>query len=161
MKTYTAKPSDIEKNWLLIDAKDLKLGRLASQVARLLIGKHKPTFTPHMDCGDNVVVINAKKVKFTGIKADRNVGKKYYHHTGFPGGIKERTAGKILEGKNPEQVLEKAITRMMPGGPLSRAQLKNLYIYAGDEHQQEAQKPQKLDVASMNKKNSITNKSES
>ncbi len=153
MKTYSAKPSEIQKKWFLIDAQDLVVGRLASRIAMILRGKHKPTFTAHMDCGDNVVVINAEKVKFTGNKDDLNVGKKYYHHTGFPGGIKEKTAGKILAGAHSHRVLEKAVERMMPGGPLSRAQMKNLYIYAGEKHAQEPQKPEFLDIAAMNPKN--------
>lgn len=150
MKTYSAKPSEIEKKWILIDAKGLVVGRLASIIAMRLRGKHLPTFTPHMDMGDNVIVINADKVKLTGKKLDQSL---FHWHTGYPGGIKNRTSRQLLEGKFPERVLENAVRRMMPGGPLTRAQLKNLRIYAGGEHEHEAQQPQVLDVASMNSKN--------
>ena len=150
MKTYTAKPADIEKKWVLIDAEGVVLGRLASIVAMRLRGKHKASFTPHMDMGDNVIVINADKVQLTGNKrADKN----YYWHTGYPGGIKSRTAGQILEGAHPERVVEKAVQRMLPGGPLSRKQMSNLRVYAGAEHAHEAQSPEVLDVKSMNPKN--------
>ncbi len=150
MKTYTAKPGDIEKKWIMIDAEGVVLGRLASLIAMRLRGKHKATFTPHMDMGDNVIVINADKVQLTGNKrADKN----YYWHTGHPGGIKSRTANQILEGAHPERVLTKAVQRMLPGGPLSRQQLTNLRVYAGAEHPHEAQSPEVLDVKSMNKKN--------
>ena len=150
MKTFSAKPSDIDKKWLLIDADGLVLGRLASQVALILRGKHKPGFTPHMDCGDNVIVVNAAKVRITGNKA---AAKTYYWHTGYPGGIKSRTAGQILEGAHPERVVEKAVQRMVPKGPLGRQQLKNLRVYAGAEHPHEAQQPEVLDVGAMNPKN--------
>ena len=150
MKTFSAKPSDIEKKWVLIDAEGLVVGRLASLIAMRLRGKHKPSFTPHMDCGDNVIVVNAKHVKFTG---NKRTDKVYYWHTGYPGGIKERTADKILDGRFPERVLEKAVQRMLAGGPLSRRQMKNLKVYAGAEHPHEAQQPTKLDIASLNKKN--------
>jgi len=150
MKTYSAKPAEVEKNWVLIDADGLIVGRLASIVAMRLRGKHKPTFTPHIDCGDNVIIVNAEKVALTGAKREN---KKYYRHTGYPGGIKETTPAKVLEGKFPERVLELAIKRMLPGGPLSRQQLKNLKIYAGSDHPHEAQKPEALDVAAMNPKN--------
>jgi len=150
MKTYSAKPSDIEKKWLLIDAEGLVVGRLAAFIATRLRGKHKATFTPHMDCGDNIIVVNADKVVFTGNKYN---DKKYYWHTGYPGGIKQRTARAILEGRFPERVLEKAVTRMMPGGPLSRTQLKNLRIYSGSEHKHEAQAPEIVDVRALNSKN--------
>ncbi len=150
MKTYSAKPADIEKNWVLIDAEGVVLGRLASLIAMRLRGKHKATFTPHMDMGDNVIVINAEKVQMTGNKrADKN----YYWHTGHPGGIKSRTAGELLEGRFPERVLTKAVQRMLPGGPLSRKQMTNLRVYAGGEHPHEAQSPEVIDVKSMNKKN--------
>jgi len=150
MKTYSAKPADIEKKWILIDAEGIVLGRLATIVAMRLRGKHKATFTPHMDMGDNVIVINADKVQMTGNKrADKN----YYWHTGYPGGIKSRTAGQILEGKYPERVVTKAVQRMLPGGPLSRKQMTNLRVYAGGEHPHEAQQPEVLDVAAMNSKN--------
>jgi large subunit ribosomal protein L13 len=150
MKTYSAKPADIEKKWILIDAEGVVLGRLASIVAARLRGKHKPTFTPHMDMGDNVIVINAGKVQMTGNKRSE---KTYYWHTGYPGGIKSRTARQILEGKHPERVVEKAVQRMMPGGPLTRRQLSNLRVYAGPEHPHGAQNPETLDVAAMNPKN--------
>ena len=150
MKTYTAKPADIQKKWILIDAEGVVLGRLASLVAMRLRGKNKATFTPHMDMGDNVIIINAEKIQMTGKK--RTV-KFYYWHTGHPGGIKQRTAGEILEGAHPERVLTKAIQRMLPGGPLSRQQMTNLRIYAGTEHGHEAQNPEVVDVKSMNSKN--------
>jgi len=150
MKTYTAKPSDIEKGWTLIDADGLVLGRLASEIAMRLRGKHKATFTPHMDMGDHVVVINAEKVLLTGRKRDN---KTYYWHTGYPGGIKDRTARQLLEGKHPERVIEAAVKRMMPGGPLTRQQMRHLKIYAGSEHPHEAQSPEVLDFASANIKN--------
>jgi large subunit ribosomal protein L13 len=150
MKTYSARPADIDKKWILIDAEGLVLGRLASLVAMRLRGKHKPTFTPHMDMGDNVIVINAAKVQMTG---NKRTDKKYYWHTGHPGGIKHRTAQQILEGKFPERVVLKAIERMLPGGPLSRRQLSNLRVYAGAEHPHAAQNPEALDVAGLNPKN--------
>ncbi len=150
MKTFTQKPAEVVKKWLLVDAEDIVLGRLASIVATRLRGKHKVTYTPHVDDGDNVIVINADKVKLTGKKYS---DKKYYWHTGYPGGIKERTARAILEGRFPERVVQKAVERMMPGGPLSRQQMKNLRVYAGAEHPHEAQSPTVLDVASMNSKN--------
>ncbi|WP_320144830.1 50S ribosomal protein L13 [uncultured Cohaesibacter sp.] len=150
MKTFSANPSNIEKKWILIDAEDLVLGRLAALIAMRLRGKHKATFTPHMDCGDNVIVINAEKVKLTGRKYEN---KKYYWHTGHPGGIKERTARQIIEGKFPERVLQKAVQRMLPGGPLSRVQLSNLRVYAGAKHPHEAQSPEVLDVKALSAKN--------
>ena len=150
MKTYTAKPAEFEKKWILIDAEGVVLGRLASIVAKILRGKDKPSFTPHMDMGDNVIIINADKVQMTGAKRD---DKRYYWHTGHPGGIKHRTARQILEGAHPERVIEKAVQRMLPGGRLSRQQMTNLRVYAGAEHPHEAQSPEVLDVKSMNKKN--------
>lgn len=150
MKTYSAKPSDIEKKWVLIDAKGLVVGRLAAIIATRLRGKHKPTFTPHMDCGDNVIVVNAKHVRFTG---NKRTGKVYYWHTGYPGGIKERRADQILDGRFPERVLMKAVQRMLPGGPLSRQQMRNLRVYAGSEHPHEAQQPETIDIGALNKKN--------
>ena len=126
--TLSIKPSEVTKGWTLIDADGLVLGRLASIVAARLRGKHKPQFTPHVDCGDNIVIINAERVKLTGKKADQSV---FYYHTGFPGGIKGRTVRTILEGKHPERVIEKAVERMITRGPLQRAQMKHLYIYAG------------------------------
>jgi len=150
MRTYSAKPSDIEKKWVQIDADGLVLGRLASIVANILRGKHKPTFTPHMDCGDNVIIVNAEKVKLTGNKRNQ---KTYYWHTGYPGGIKSRTAAKLLDGEHPERVVTKAVERMITRGPLGRKQMSNLRVYAGTEHPHEAQQPEVLDVAAMNPKN--------
>jgi len=149
MKTFTATPADIEKSWILIDAEGVVLGRLASIIAMRLRGKHKASFTPHMDMGDNVIVINADKIQLTGNK--RN--KPNYWHTGYPGGIKSRTTGQILEGKYPERVVMQAVKRMLPGGPLSRKQMTNLRVYAGAAHPHEAQEPAVLDVKSMNSKN--------
>ena len=153
MKTYSAKPADVEKKWVLIDANGLVVGRLAAIVARRLRGKHLPGFTPHVDCGDNVIIVNAEKVAFTGRKRE---DKKYYRHTGYIGGIKERTARQILEGKFPERVVEKAVERMMPDGPLARRQLKNLRVYAGAVHPHEAQQPETLDIAALSRKNART-----
>ncbi len=150
MTTYSAKPSEVEAKWFLIDAEGLVLGRLAVIVANRLRGKHKTTFTPHIDCGDNVVVVNAEKVRLTGKKRSDKI---YYRHTGYPGGIKSRTAGQILDGKKPEEVVIKAVTRMVPRGPLGRQQLKKLKVYAGAEHPHEAQAPEALDVAALNPKN--------
>jgi large subunit ribosomal protein L13 len=150
MKTYSAKASEIEKNWILIDAEDLVLGRLAAFVATRLRGKHKPTYTPHMDCGDHVIVVNADKVAFTGKKFEDKV---YYWHTGYPGGIKQRTARELIEGRFPERVVMKAVQRMLPSGPLGRQQLRNLKVYGGSEHPHEAQQPVTLDVGAMNTKN--------
>ncbi|RMH47326.1 MAG: 50S ribosomal protein L13 [Alphaproteobacteria bacterium] len=149
MKTYTATPADIEKKWVLIDAEGVVLGRLAAIVANRLRGKHKPTFTPHMDMGDHVIVINADKVQLTG---NKRADKVYHWHTGYPGGIKSRTAGQVLE-EHPERVVMKAVQRMLPKNRLSRRQMTNLRVYAGAEHPHEAQKPEVLDVKSMNKKN--------
>ncbi len=150
MKTYSAKPSEVERKWLLIDAEDVVLGRLAVIIATILRGKHKPTYTPHIDCGDHVVVINAEKVKLTGRKL---TDKRFYWHTGYPGGIKDRTMAELLEGKTPELVIEKAVQRMVPKGPMGRAQLKKLRVYAGPAHPHEAQQPETLDVAALNPKN--------
>ena len=150
MKTYSAKPSEVDKKWLVIDADGLIVGRLAAFVASRLRGKHKPTFTPHVDCGDNIIVVNADKVVFTGNKYQ---DKMYYWHTGYIGGIKERTARNFLEGRFPERVVEKAVQRMMPGGPLTRRQLKNLRVYAGPTHPHEAQTPTPVDFRALNSKN--------
>ena len=150
MSTFSVKPSEIDKKWILIDAKDLVVGLVASIIAMRLRGKHLPTFTPHMDMGDNVIVINADKVKLTGKKLDQ---RRFFWHTGHPGGIKDRTQRELLEGRFPERVLENAVRRMLPGGPLSRKQYSNLRIYAGETHPHEAQSPVKLDVASFNTKN--------
>ena len=150
MRTYSAKPSEIEKKWWIIDAEGLVLGRLATIVAMYLRGKHKPTFTPHMDCGDNIVIVNAEKVRLTGSK---RTAKTYYWHTGYPGGIKSRTADKILDGNHPERVIQKAVQRMITRGPLGRVQMGNLKVYGGSEHPHEAQRPETLDVGAMNAKN--------
>ena len=148
--TTSLKPAEVEKKWVVIDAKGLVVGRLASIVAMRLRGKHKASYTPHVDCGDNVIIINAAKVVLTGRKRERKV---YYHHSGFIGGIKERTAKSILEGRFPERVVEKAVERMLPRGPLGRKQFGNLRVYAGTEHPHVAQQPQVVDVAAMNRKN--------
>jgi len=150
MSTYSATPSEIDKKWVLIDAEGLVVGRLAALIATRLRGKHKPMYTPHMDCGDNVIVVNASKVLLTGNKLKNKV---YYWHTGYIGGIKERTAGAIMSGKYPERVVEKAVERMLPRGPLGKRQLSNLRVYAGAEHPHEAQQPQTLDVGALNAKN--------
>ena len=150
MKTFSAKPSDIDKKWLLIDADGLVLGRLASLIAMRLRGKHKPSYTPHMDCGDHVVVVNAEKVQLTGNKAAADI---FYWHTGYAGGIKGRSKGQILSGKHPERVIEKAVERMVPRGPLGRQVMRNLRVYAGPDHPHTAQAPEKLDIAAMNRKN--------
>lgn len=150
MTTYSMKPAEIDKKWLIVDAQDVVLGRLASIVAMRLRGKHKPSFTPNMDCGDNVIVINADKVRLTGKKRDQDI---FYWHTGYPGGIKQRSKGQILDGAHPQRVVEKAVERMLPKGPLGRQVFKNLRVYAGTEHPHEAQQPEVLDVASMNSKN--------
>ncbi|TDQ81333.1 LSU ribosomal protein L13P [Dongia mobilis] len=153
MKTYSAKPAEVVKKWVLIDADGVVLGRLASVIANHLRGKHKPTYTPHVDCGDNIIVINADKVRVTGNKLEDKV---FYYHTGHPGGIKERSWGKILGGKHPERLIIKAVERMVPRGPLGRQQMKNLRVYAGTNHPHEGQQPVTLDVAAMNPKNKRT-----
>jgi large subunit ribosomal protein L13 len=150
MKTYSMKPAEVDKKWFVVDADGMVLGRMAAEIAKILRGKHKPGYTPHVDCGDNVIVINAEKVKLTGNKL---ADKRFYWHTGFPGGIKSRSAGEILSGKNPERVVQKAIERMVPRGPLGRQQMSNLRVYAGGEHPHEAQQPAVLDLASRNSKN--------
>jgi large subunit ribosomal protein L13 len=150
MKTYSAKPADVQKKWVVIDGNGLVVGRLATIIAMRLRGKHKPTYTPHVDCGDNIIVINAEKVVLTGRKVENKI---YYHHTNFIGGIKERTAKFILEGRFPERIVEKAVQRMLPRGPLGRRQLGNLRVYKGEKHPHEAQNPEALDIASMNRKN--------
>ncbi len=151
MGTYSARPADIEKQWVVIDAEGIVLGRLAGVVATRLRGKHRAMFTPNMDCGDNVIVVNADKIQMTGRKRKQ---KTYYWHTGYPGGIKQRTADQILSGKHPERVVLKAVQRMLPVNRLSRRLMTNLRVYAGPSHPHDAQKPEKLDIASMNKKNS-------
>ena len=150
MKTYSAKPADIERTWHVIDAEDVVLGRLASVVAKILRGKHKPTFTPHMDCGDHVVVINAEKVKLTGRKRRDKV---FHWHTGHPGGIKGQSMEERLSGRYPERVVQKAVERMISRNPLGRQQMTKLRVYAGPEHPHEAQQPQALDIGAMNPKN--------
>ena len=150
--TRSIKPAEVEKKWHLIDAEGLVVGRLAVIVANHLRGKHKPSFTPHVDCGDHVVVVNVDKVAFTGNKRDE---KTYYKHTGYAGGIKEVTADKVLDGRFPERVLEKAVERMIPRGPLGRQQMRNLRIFKGTEHPHGAQNPEVLDIASMNRKNKV------
>ena len=144
MSTYSAKAADIEKKWVLIDAKGLVVGRLASIVALRLRGKHKPTYTPHVDDGDKVVIINAEKIVLTGRKREQKI---YHHHTGYIGGIKERTAKYILESRFPERVVEKAVQRMLPHGPLGRKQFGNLRVYKGPDHPHAAQQPEKIDIA--------------
>jgi large subunit ribosomal protein L13 len=150
MKTFSAKPSDIRKKWLLVDADGLVLGRLASVLAMRLRGKHKPSYTPHMDCGDNIVVVNAEKVELTGNKRQDDI---FYWHTGYPGGIKGRSKGAILAGRHPERVVQKAVERMLPRGPLGRQIMKNLRVFAGPDHPHAAQQPAPLDVGAMNRKN--------
>ena len=150
MNTYSAKQSEVVRDWFLIDAEEVVLGRLASIVSMRLRGKHKTTYTPHIDCGDNIIVVNADKVKLTG---NKRADKTYYWHTGYPGGIKSRTAGKILEGKHPERVVIKAVERMISRNPLGRQQMRKLHVYAGTEHPHDAQKPEVLDIAAMNPKN--------
>ena len=150
MKTFSAKPAEVNKKWVLIDATGLVVGRLATLVSMRLRGKHLPTYTPHVDCGDNVIIINADKVVLTGRKREQKV---YYHHTGFIGGIKERSAKSILEGRFPERVVEKAVERMIPRGPLGRRQFGNLRVYSGTDHPHEAQQPETIDIASLNRKN--------
>lgn len=148
--TQSVKCADVEKKWLLIDASGLVVGRLATIVAMRLRGKHKTSYTPHIDDGDNVIIINAAKVVLTGRKRDQKV---YHHHTGYIGGIKERSAKQIMDGKFPERIVEKAVQRMLPRGPLGRVQFGNLRVYPGAEHPHEAQKPEVVDVAAMNRKN--------
>ena len=150
--TKSVKPAEVEKKWHLIDADGLVVGRVATIIANILRGKHKPSYTPHVDCGDHVVVINADKVRFTGRKLGQKI---YYKHTGYPGGLKETTAGKVLEGRFPERVLEKAVERMIPRGPLGRDQMRALHLYNGTEHPHSGQNPEPLDVASMNRKNKV------
>ena len=150
MNTYSAKASEIEKKWFVVDAEDVVLGRLAAVVSSRLRGKHKPMYTPHLDCGDNIIIINAEKVKLTGRKLADKI---YYRHTGYPGGIKQRTAGQIMEGAHPERVVLKAVERMIPRSPLGRKQFSNLRVYCGTDHPHAAQDPETLDVGAMNPKN--------
>lgn len=151
-QTRSLKPAEVKKDWVLIDAEGLVLGRLAALVANRLRGKHKAQFTPHVDCGDHVVIVNAEKVKVTGNKAEQSV---FYWHTGYPGGIKERTVRERLESRFPERVIEKAVERMITRGPLGRRQMKNLHVYAGSEHPHAGAQPSTLDIAALNRKNKV------
>ncbi len=151
MKTYAAKPTEVQKKWVVIDADGVVLGRLASIIAFRLRGKHKPMFTPHVDCGDNVIVVNAEKVKLTG--RNKLAQSVFYWHTGYPGGIKGRSADDLLKGNHPQRVIENAVRRMLPHGPMGRQVYGNMRVYAGAQHPHEAQNPEVLDVAAMNPKN--------
>ena len=148
--TLSLKPAEVKRDWVLIDADGLVLGRLAAVIATRLRGKHKPQYTPHVDCGDNVIVVNAGKVRLTGNKADQSI---FYYHTGYPGGIKGRSLRQRLESPHPERVLHKAVERMITRGPLQRQQMKHLYVYVGAEHPHDGQQPRPLDVAALNPKN--------
>jgi len=150
MKTYSAKPEDIQRSWYIIDATDVVLGRLAAETASILRGKKNPKFSPNLDCGDHVVIINAEKIHLTGNKLEK---KKYYWHTGYPGGIKERTAGKVISGEHPERVVKKAIERMISRNPLGRQQMRKLHVYAGTEHPHVGQQPKEIKFADANRKN--------
>jgi len=152
-QTRSIKPAEVEKKWHIIDAEGLVVGRVATIIANILRGKHKPSFTPHVDCGDHVIVINADKVRFTGNKLQ---DKRYYKHTGYAGGIKETSPAKVLEGRFTERVLEKAVERMIPRGPLGRQQMKALHLYAGTEHPHDGQQPEVLDIAARNRKNKVS-----
>ena len=152
MTTFFARSEQVRRDWYVVDANGKTLGRLATQLAMRLRGKHKPEYTPHVDTGDHIVVLNAEKIRVTG---DKLKDKVYYKHTGYVGGIKETTPEKVLGGRFPERVLEKAIERMIPRGPLGRDQMRNLRIYAGSDHPHAAQNPELLDVASMNRKNKV------
>ncbi len=149
-QTRSIKPAEVKKNWVLIDAEGLVLGRLAAIVANRLRGKHKPTFTPHVDCGDHVVIVNARKVRLTGAKAEQSI---FYWHTGFAGGIKGRSVRERLDSRFPERVIEKAVERMITRGPLGRQQMRNLHVYAEGKHPHAGQAPASLDVGAMNRKN--------
>ena len=152
MLTYSLKQKDIKKKWYLLDATGLVLGRLAVKISQILRGKHKSSYTPHLDCGDNVVVINAEKVRLTGNKSKKKI---YYKHTGYPGGLKETKFQDIISGKNPDFIIRKAVERMMSANALSKKQLGNLRIFKGNNHSLEAQKPEVLDFASLNRKNFV------
>ena len=152
MLTYSLKQKDIKKKWYLINAEGLVLGRLAAKIASILRGKHKTTFSPHLDCGDNVVIINAKKIMMTGNKVKE---KKYYKHTGYPGGLKEIYFKDIVKGANPESIIKKAVERMMTSNALSKKQLSNLRIFRDENHNLEAQKPEIFDFGSLNRKNKV------
>ncbi|MBX9926556.1 MAG: 50S ribosomal protein L13 [Hyphomicrobiaceae bacterium] len=150
MKTFVAKPAEVEKKWIVIDAEGLVVGRLATLIAMRLKGKHRAIYTPHVDCGDNIIVINAEKVVFSGNKFEDKV---YYRHTGYVGGLKETTPRRLLEGRFPERVIEKAVERMLKRGPLMRQLMSNLRVYKGPSHPHVAQNPKPVDVAKMNRKN--------
>ena len=150
MKTFSLRKEDVKKKWFVVDAENVVLGRLAAEIAKRIRGKHKPTYTPHVDCGDYITVINAEKVRMTGKK---EADKTYYRHTGYPGGIKSATAGEVISGKFPERVLKKAVERMLPKGPLGRVAFSNLRVFAGPDHPHSAQNPEVLDIAGMNPKN--------
>jgi large subunit ribosomal protein L13 len=150
MRTYVMKPAEVDKKWVVVDADGVVLGRLAAEIAKILRGKHRASFTPHVDCGDNVIVVNAEKVRLTGNKLQDKV---FYWHTNHPGGVKQRTMGQLLGGKYPERVITKAVERMVPRGPLGRRQMRNLRVYAGPSHPHEAQQPAVLDIAKRNAKN--------
>lgn len=150
--TKSIKPADVDKKWHIIDADGLVVGRVAVIIANILRGKHKPSYTPHVDCGDHVIVINAGKVQLTGNKRAKKV---YYKHTGYIGGIKEVTAAKVLDGRFPERVIEKAVERMVPRGPLGRQQMRNLHLFTGTDHPHAGQQPEAIDVASLNRKNKV------
>jgi len=145
-QTKSLNPKEVNKQWLLIDAENVVLGRLASNVSKILRGKHKANYTPHVDCGDNVIIINAEKIKLTGNKLSN---KKYHWHTGYPGGIKETTAKKIIEGKNPDKVIRLAVQRMIPKGPLGRQQISNMKVYCGKNHPHDSQVPKKFNIIDM------------
>ena len=148
--SFNLRHQDVKKQWVIVDANGAILGRLAATIATLLRGKHRPTFTPSVDCGDNVIVINADKVKMTGHKMEE---KEFHYHTGHPGGIKTRTRAQILAGAHPERVIEKAVERMLPRGPLGRRQFGNMKVYKGEEHPHAAQNPVKIDFIARNRKN--------
>jgi len=150
MKTFSLKQKEITKNWFLINADGVVLGRLAAHISKILRGKHKPTFTPHLDCGDNVIVINAEKIKLKGKKVKDKI---YYRHTGYPGGIKQETPEEILSGKNPEKVVKLAVKRMLSDNKLARKQLLNLRVFSGETHDLEAQKPDVINFKQINRKN--------
>jgi large subunit ribosomal protein L13 len=150
MKTYVATPANVERKWFVVDAEDMILGRMASEIAKILRGKHKPTFSPHVDCGDHVIVVNAEKVRLTGNKRDQE---KFFWHTGWVGGVKGETLGQRLDGAHPERVVIKAVERMISRNPLGRDIMTKLKVYAGPDHPHEAQSPEVLDLASRNPKN--------
>lgn len=154
MKTYSAKPNEVVHKWYLVDAENIILGRLASIVAKMLRGKHKTMYTPHIDCGDNIIVVNAEKVKLSGQK---RTDKTYYWHTGYPGGIKDRTADQLLDGLYPERVIEKAVERMLPKSKLGRKQIGKLKVYSGPKHPHDAQSPETLNIGQLNPKNKRNN----